>query len=95
MCPAAIGWGGVFGTAAGEIGGPTGAGRVAGFTAAGVNVGIIFGPPLFGYAVDVSGSYGPSWLLLAGCSVIAIVCLAFFREPHVARAEIVPALADA
>jgi ACS family hexuronate transporter-like MFS transporter len=91
----AIGWGGVFGTAAGEIGGPGGAGRVAGLTAAGVNVGAMIGAPLFGYAVDASGSYRPSWLLMAGCAAAAIVCLAFFREPHVARAEIVPALADA
>ena len=91
----AVGWGGVFGTAAGEIGGPAGAGRVAGLTAAGVNVGTIFGPPLFGYAVDASGSYLPSWLLMAASAALAMAFLALWREPHVTRAELVPALVDA
>jgi NNP family nitrate/nitrite transporter-like MFS transporter len=91
----AIGWGGVFATAAGEIGGSLGAGRVSGFTAAGVNIGGVFGPPLFGLAVDASGSYLPSWLLMAGSAGLALVCLTFWREPHVTRAEILPALAEA
>jgi hypothetical protein len=91
---AAVGWGGVFGTAAGEIGGAAAAGRVAGFTAAGVNVGIIFGPPLFGLAVDATGSYKPSWLMMAGCAALAMAFVALWREPQAAQAELVPALAD-
>jgi sugar phosphate permease len=93
---AAVGWGGLFGTVAGEIGGHEAAGQVAGFTAAGVNVGIVFGPPAFGAVVDSSGSYGLAWLLMAAASIAAIVCLALLKEP---RAETpgaaIPALADA
>ena len=43
----AVGWGGRFGTLAGEIAGPTAAGAAAGVTAAIDNIGIFIGPPLF------------------------------------------------
>ncbi|HJW76383.1 MAG TPA: MFS transporter, partial [Thermoleophilia bacterium] len=91
----AIGWGGVYGTAAGEMGGPLGAGRVSGFTAAGVNIGGALGAPLFGLAVDTTGSYLPSWLLMAGSAALALACFAIWREPHVTRADIVTTLAEA
>lgn len=78
----AVGWGGLFGMLAGEIGGHEAAGQVAGFTAAGVNVGILFGPPLSGLVVDRSGSYGAAWAMLAAASVVAAVCVALVREPR-------------
>ena len=53
----AIGWGGLAGTAAGEIGGRAAAGQVAGIAAAAVNVGIFVGPPAFGALVDITGGY--------------------------------------
>jgi len=91
----AVGWGGLFGTLAGEIGGRAAAGQVAGFTAAGVNVGVLFGPPLFGLIVDRSGSYGTAWAMLAVASVVAAGCVALVREPRdVALAEAAATLAD-
>lgn len=78
----AIGWGGIFGTMAGEIGGRAAAGQVAGLTAAAVNVGVVFGPPAFGIIVDASGSYRLAWLALAVSSALAIACVAFVREPR-------------
>lgn len=91
----AVGWGGLFGTLAGEIGGRVAAGQVAGFTAAGVNVGVLFGPPLFGYIVDRSGGYGAAWAMLAAASVVAVVCVAIVREPRdVTLAEAAATLAD-
>ena len=53
----AIGWGGLAGAAAGEIGGRAAAGQVAGIAAAAVNVGIFVGPPAFGALVDITGGY--------------------------------------
>jgi len=78
----AIGWGGIFGTMAGEIGGRAAAGQVAGLTAAAVNVGVVFGPPAFGAIVDATGSYGWAWLAMAGSSALAIACVAFVHEPR-------------
>jgi sugar phosphate permease len=77
-----IGWGGIFGTMAGEIGGRAAAGQVAGLTAAAVNVGVVFGPPAFGAIVDASGSYDLAWLAMAVSSAAAIACVAFVREPR-------------
>ena len=73
----AIGWGGVFATAAGEIGGALGAGRVSGFTAAGVNIGGVFGPPLFGLAVDARAPIcprGSSWPAPPASRWCALAC---------------------
>jgi ACS family hexuronate transporter-like MFS transporter len=91
----AVGWGGLFGTLAGEIGGRAAAGQVAGFTAAGVNVGVLFGPPLFGLIVDRTGSYGAAWTMLAAASVVAAVCVALVREPRDAAVREAATLADA
>jgi len=52
----AVGWGGLFGTLAGETVGPAAAGAAAGVTAAIDNIGIFIGPPLFGLIVDRTGS---------------------------------------
>ena len=62
----AVGWGGLMGTLAGETGGHTAAGAAAGVSAAFFNVGIFFGPPLFGYIVDRTGAYAPAWWTMAG-----------------------------
>ncbi len=79
---AAVGWGGLFGTAAGEIGGRAAAGQVAGLTAAAVNVGIVIGPPAFGAIVDATGEYDLAWLAMAVSAALAIICIAFVREPR-------------
>ncbi|RPI31885.1 MAG: MFS transporter, partial [Actinomycetota bacterium] len=78
----AIGWGGLFGTAAGEIGGRAAAGQVAGLTAAAVNVGVFVGPPGFGALVDLTGSYALAWLTLAVSCVAAIGCIWLLDEPR-------------
>jgi sugar phosphate permease len=79
---AAVGWGGLFGTAAGEIGGRAAAGQVAGLTAAAVNNGLVVGPPGFGALVDATGSYDLAWLAMAVSSALAIACIAFVHEPR-------------
>jgi sugar phosphate permease len=81
----AIGWGGLFGTTAGEIGGHRNAGFAAGVASSTVNVGIVAGPPLFGATVDATGSYGLAWTLLAAAAAVTAVCFLFVREPQRAR----------
>lgn len=77
----AVGWGGLMGTLAGETGGRDAAGAAAGVSAAFFNVGIFFGPPLFGLIVDQTGSYAPAWWALAASAAVALVLLLFVREP--------------
>lgn len=78
---AAVGWGGLFGTTAGELGGRPAAGVAAGLTAAIVNIGILFGPPVFGAIVDATGGYGAAWLAMTIAALAALVCIALVREP--------------
>ena len=76
----AVGWGGLMGTLAGETGGPGAAGAAAGVSAAFFNVGIFFGPPLFGLIVDRTGSYAPAWWAMAASAALSLVLLSFVRE---------------
>jgi ACS family hexuronate transporter-like MFS transporter len=76
----AVGWGGLMGTLAGETGGPGAAGAAAGVSAAFFNVGIFFGPPLFGLIVDRTGSYSPAWWTMAASAAVSLVLLSFVRE---------------
>ena len=52
----------------------------AGVSAAFFNVGIFFGPPLFGHIVDRTGSYPAAWWTLAFSAAVALVLLLFVRE---------------
>ncbi len=76
----AVGWGGLFGTLAGETAGPATAGAAAGVTAAIDNIGIFLGPLLFGLIVDRTGSYTPAWWTMVGAALIAAVLVALIRE---------------
>lgn len=77
---AAIGWGGLYGTMAGELGGAHRAGLAAGLCSAVANFSSVVGPPVFGYLVDRTASYRPSWLLLTGTAAVSVACLALVRE---------------
>ncbi len=76
----AIGWGGLNLTLIGELAGRELAGTVTGIAAAVGMVGNIVGPPVFGYLVDISGSYQMSWWLLALVAAVATISLIFLRE---------------
>jgi sugar phosphate permease len=78
---AAIGWAGLYTTLAAEIGGVHRAGLAAGLCSAMVNVGIMVGPLLFGYLVDRTGAYRPSWVLMAVVAAVAMVGWSLVREP--------------
>lgn len=51
------------------------AGLASGFSVSLGSWGVVFGPPLFGAVVDITGGYTVAWLLLAGVMVGVIVLL--------------------
>jgi sugar phosphate permease len=77
----AIGWNGINMLFVAEI-----AGRQASATAAGLNLtcsylGIMVGPPIFGYLVDVTGSYSTAFLVGAAASLASLLLLAPIKPP--------------
>ncbi|MGE3270743.1 MAG: MFS transporter [Chloroflexota bacterium] len=77
----AIGWNGINMLFVAEI-----AGRQASATAAGLNLtcsylGIMVGPPIFGYLVDRTGSYTTAFYVGAGASLASLILLAMVRPP--------------
>ena len=76
----AIGWGGLQLTLIGEFAGKELAGTVTGASGALIMIGVMVGPPVFGYIVDTTGSYQIAWYFLAGMAILATVLLSFVRE---------------
>lgn len=77
----AIGWNGINMLFVAEI-----AGRQASATAAGLNLtcsylGIMVGPPIFGYLVDRTGSYETAFLVGAAASLASLLLLAPIKPP--------------
>jgi sugar phosphate permease len=68
----AIGWNGINMTFVGELAGRSASASAAGLNLTGSYLGIITGPPLFGKLVDVTQSYGTSYLVVAGVAVLAL-----------------------
>lgn len=75
-----IGWAGLQLTLVGELAGRELAGMVTGIATAITMLGNVVGPPVFGYLVDITGSYRMSWQLLAFVAAIAAILLVFVRE---------------
>ncbi|MFC1861178.1 MFS transporter [Chloroflexota bacterium] len=75
----AIGWGGISLTLIGELSGTELAGRAVSIVGEFIMIGFIIGPVLFGYFVDITGSYQPSWLFCAACGAVSAVSLLFVR----------------
>jgi cyanate permease len=48
--------------------------------------GVLVGPPLFGLALEATGSYGPAWLMLAAVGVVVAIVLARL-QPLVQRGD--------
>lgn len=76
----AIGWGGLYATLAGELGGRESAGVASGTTGALTNLGVVIGPPLFGYIVDSTGSFNMAWFAMALCAGISMIFFSLVRE---------------
>jgi predicted MFS family arabinose efflux permease len=75
-----IGWNGVQHTWLAELAGPRAAGTAVGLGLAISSAGVTLGPLLFGYVLQVTGSYRWPWLGLATAMVGALGTLALVRE---------------
>lgn len=76
-----IGWNGMFITFVSELGGYDKAGSTVGIALTASQIGYIFGPPLFGLLVDLSGSYCLAWATLSVLFWSSILLFRFIREP--------------
>ena len=76
----AIGWNGVHFALAAELAGPQAAGTAVGLTFAVSALGVLVGPPLFGWVVDRAGTYTGAWMGLAGKMGVCLGCLGLVRE---------------
>ncbi|NIN52735.1 MAG: MFS transporter [Nitrososphaeria archaeon] len=77
----AVGWGGLYLTLIGELAGAESTGLAAGFGNLFVCMGAMAGPPIFGFIVDVTGSYPIAW------DVVGILCLASIPLIRLVREE--------
>jgi len=77
---AAIGWGGLYTTLAGELAGKEIAGIAAGASTVALLLGAMTGPPLFGFIVDYTGSYDVAWLVMALSGAVSIGFISLVRE---------------
>ena len=69
----AIGWNGLYHAAMAEASGRRFAATGTGLGMTLNQFGVIGGPPLFGFVVDVSGSYHVAWTLLAGFCIAGVL----------------------
>jgi MFS family permease len=77
-----VGYQGVYYALIGEIAGKARTGAALGLVITVNSVGTIVGTPLFGYVVDVTGSYAIAWEALAAAILVGIAALGFFlKEP--------------
>ena len=77
-----VGFQGVSYALIGEIAGKAQTGAALGMVITINSIGTIFGTPLFGYIVDVTGSYSTAWQALAVAILVGIVALSvFLKEP--------------
>ncbi|HEY2989238.1 MAG TPA: MFS transporter [Candidatus Binatia bacterium] len=75
-----VGYQGVSYALIAEIAGRAQTGAALGIVITFNSVGTIFGTPLFGYLVDVTGSYSTAWETLAGVILVGIMALSLFLE---------------
>jgi MFS transporter, ACS family, hexuronate transporter len=78
----AMGWNGLYLTLLSESVPMHAAATAMGASLTIAFVGMFLASPLFGLAADLTGSYGASWLGLAGWTVVGIALGFLAREPH-------------
>jgi len=76
----ATGHGGLYLALVGELAGKELTGIATGVSTTISLIGIIVGPPLFGYLADVTESYSLSWYSLASCMTVAILLIFLLGE---------------
>ncbi len=76
----AIGWNGLYLTFVGELSGKDEAGAATGASLSIIYLGVLFGPPLFGFAIDRTGSYSLPWGIAAAVVAGAALLIGLVRE---------------
>lgn len=76
----AIGWNGLYLTYIGELSGKEQAGAAMGASLTIIYVGVLIGPPLFGFSIDRTGSYAVSWMIAAAVMAVATVLIPLVKE---------------
>ena len=67
-----MGWNAIYLTRVGEIAGKRLAATATGISFVVTNLGAIFGPPIFGYLIDLTGTYTASWCFLGLCMTLVV-----------------------
>lgn len=75
-----IGWNGVQHTLMAELAGPRAAGTAVGLGLAISSLGVMLGPPIFGWCVTTAGGYRGPWIGLAIVMLAGLALLALVRE---------------
>lgn len=75
----AFGWVGLHLILVAEVGGPKHAGLLTGVAVTFSWSGVLVGPPIFGLALEATGSYRLSWLLLSAYALLAAAALSRLR----------------
>lgn len=77
----AMGWNAIFVALVMKMGGKEQGGTVLGFYLSVMQSGILIFPPLFGYVIDLTGTYRYSWLAMSLLIVLATILVQKIREP--------------
>jgi MFS transporter, ACS family, aldohexuronate transporter len=75
-----IGWNGVQHTMMAELAGPRAAGTAVGLGLAVSSLGVMLGPPVFGWCVTAAGGYRGPWIGLSIVMLAGLALLALVRE---------------
>ncbi len=76
------GWHGLYFSEVSDQVGEEKAGMGIGLSLLFIRIGIIVGPPIFGYIADRTGTYAYSWLLLGITTLVSVVTLNYFLSKH-------------
>ncbi|HMA60933.1 MAG TPA: MFS transporter [Halanaerobiales bacterium] len=76
------GWHGLYFSEVSDQVGEEKAGMGIGLSLLFIRIGIIVGPPIFGYIADRTGTYAYSWLLLGITSLVSVVTLNYFLSKY-------------
>lgn len=78
----AIGWNGLYLTYVGELSGKEQVGAATGASLTIIYIGVLIGPPLFGFAIDKTGSYVISWVIAAAVMAAATMLIPLVKEKN-------------